>query len=468
MTAAQQNHDRDGTTIAAIATPPGPGGIGIIRISGPEAVSILTSLFRPRTPHTITSHHLNYGWIVDPESQQPLDEVMAVLMAAPRSYTREDVVEIQCHSSYLVLQQILARILKAGAVLAEPGEFTKRAFLNGRIDLTQAEAVIELLQARTEEGLQIALSQLQGGLHDQVASIRENLISIRAVIEVAIDFPDEDVEIIDPEKMLPQLVEGIITPLEELLEAADRGKIFREGISVVILGRPNVGKSSLLNCLLREDRAIVTEIPGTTRDIIEEHLNIKGIPVRIVDTAGIRETSETVEEIGIKKARQKQESADLVLLVIDGAAELTEEDLELAGSIAGQQAIVVINKTDLVPGLDLTGKRQAFAGLPAVEISAKTGQGLAELEDTIFKEVSGDSGLWDPGHTCVPNVRHQNSLSSALAASRQLADAIQSGLPPDLVAIEVQSALDNLGDIIGLTTTEDILDVIFTKFCLGK
>jgi len=468
MTAVHHSHDRDGATIAAIATPPGPGGIGIIRISGPEAKAILTRLFRPLKARPTVSHQLTYGWLIDPANERTLDEVMAVFMAASHSYTCEDVVEIQCHSSYLVLQEILAVVLKHGAVLAEPGEFTKRAFLNGRIDLTQAEAVVELLQAKTGEGLQIALSQLQGSLHDQIGTIRDGLVAIRAVIEVAIDFPDEDLEIINPKEMLNNLHLNVISPLGELIADAERGKIFREGISVVIMGRPNVGKSSLLNSLLQEDRAIVTEIPGTTRDIIEEYLNIKGIPVRIIDTAGIRENAEAVEEIGIKKARQKQESADLVLMVVDSAMELSEEDHALAASINNQHVILVLNKTDLVPGKDLQPYRDAFPKFTPVEISAKEHQGLAGLEEAIFSKVSDSSDHWDPGHTAVPNVRHTNSLVGALAASRQLAEALQENLPPDLVAIEVQSALDHLSDIIGETTTEDVLDMIFTRFCLGK
>jgi len=468
MISAQHRKDRDDTTIAAIATPPGPGGIGIIRISGPEAGSILAELFIPHRKKPITSHQLTYGWLVDPATGQSLDEVMAVFMAAPHSYTREDVVEIQCHSSYLVLQKILALVLKTGAVAAEPGEFTKRAFLNGRIDLTQAEAVIELLQAKTGEGLQIALSQLQGGLHDSIEAIRDGLIAVRAVIEVAIDFPDEDVEIINPGKMLDDLQTTVIAPLSELVDAAERGKIFREGVSVVILGRPNVGKSSLLNSLLKEERAIVTEIPGTTRDIIEEYLNIRGIPVRIVDTAGIRQDAETVEVIGIKKARQKLESADLVLMVVDSAVELTAEDLTLAEIIGDQPTILVLNKIDLVPDKDLDRYRLAFPRFHSVEISAKARTGLFDLEEAIYAEVCGGNKDWDPGHSCVPNVRQAHSLAGALQAARQLAAAIKENLPPDLVAIEVQAALDHLGDIVGETTTDDILDMIFTRFCLGK
>lgn len=468
MISAHHHHDRDGTTIAAIATPPGPGGIGIIRISGPEAGAILAKIFRPQRKRSIISHQLTYGWVVDPVSGHSLDEIMAVFMAAPHSYTREDVVEIQCHSSYLVLQKILGLILKTGAVAAEPGEFTKRAFLNGRIDLTQAEAVIELLQAKTGEGLQIALSQLQGGLHGPIEAIRDGLIAIRAVIEVAIDFPDEDVEIINQAKMLDDLQTAVIKPLSELVDAAERGKIFREGISVVILGRPNVGKSSLLNSLLKEERAIVTEIPGTTRDIIEEYLNIKGIPVRIIDTAGIRQNAEAVEEIGIKKARQKLESADLVLMVVDSAAGLADEDRALAESIGAQPTILVLNKIDLVLGKDLDSYRAAFPHFHPVEISAKAQTGLLDLEDAIYAEVCGGSNDWDPGYSCVPNLRQAICLAGALKAAKQLAEAVEENLPPDLVAIEVQAALDNLGDIVGETTTEDILDMIFTRFCLGK
>lgn len=468
MTVCQHSHYRAATTIAAIATPPGPGGIGIIRISGPQARPILEKLFQPRRKRALLSHQLVYGWLIDPEQKQPLDEVMAVFMPAPHSYTREDVVEIQCHSSYLLLQEILALILKNDAVLAEPGEFTKRAFLNGRIDLTQAEAVIELLQAKTTEGLQIALNQLQGNLHDKIAGIRDELIAIRAVIEVAIDFPDEDVEIINAGQMVATLQAKVVSPLGELIAAAERGKIFREGISVVIMGRPNVGKSSLLNSLLKEDRAIVTEIPGTTRDIIEEYLDIKGIPVRIIDTAGIRDNAEIVEELGIKKARQKQETADLVLMVVDCACGLTSEDLSLAKSIAGQPTILVLNKKDLVPDHDLQPYRDALPDFLPVAISAKNHEGLPGLEEAIFAKVSASAEHWDPGHTSIPNLRHTNSLVGALTISRQLVAALHNGLPADLVAIEVQSALDHLSDIIGETTTDDVLDMIFEKFCLGK
>ncbi|HSH12152.1 MAG TPA: tRNA uridine-5-carboxymethylaminomethyl(34) synthesis GTPase MnmE [Desulfurivibrionaceae bacterium] len=466
--AAQHHADREASTIAAIATPPGPGGIGIIRISGSEARPILGRIFRPSRDRELLSHRLTYGWIVDPASGQTLDEVMAVLMAAPHSYTREDVVEIQSHSSYLILQQLLGLVLKVGAIPAEPGEFTKRAFLNGRLDLTRAEAVIDLLQAQTSQGLQIAVSLLRGSLQERVEAVRQQLLSVRALLEVAIDFPDDDLEIINPTLLLPNLADQVIAPLEELLRAADRGRIYREGISVVILGRPNVGKSSLLNSLLKEERAIVTEIPGTTRDTIEDFLNIKGMPVRIVDTAGIRENAEAVEELGIQRARRKQEGADLVLLVVDGADGVQADDLALLGSLAGRPALLVVNKIDLCPARQLEEFSTAAPGLPVVAVSARTGAGLAELEAAIFATVTGSTEAAEPEHYCVPNVRHRQALQGALVSAGQLVAALENGLPPDLAAIEVQAALEQLGEIVGETTSEDLLDAIFSRFCLGK
>ncbi|MBI5558262.1 MAG: tRNA uridine-5-carboxymethylaminomethyl(34) synthesis GTPase MnmE [Deltaproteobacteria bacterium] len=454
-------------TIAAIATPPGPGGIGIIRISGSRALPILTALFTPKcNTRQLRSHRLYYGWIKNPLSGQPIDEVMAVFMRAPKTYTREDIVEIQCHGSYLVLQDILGQIITLGATLAEPGEFTKRAFLNGRIDLTQAEAVIELLQAKTREGLGLAMSQLQGHLGLIVNSIRAALMSLRAVIEVAIDFPDDDVEIINAEEMGAKLERDIISPLRGLIKSAGQGKIFRDGISVIILGRPNVGKSSLLNALLREERAIVTPIPGTTRDTIEELLDMKGMPVRIIDTAGIRDDAEEVEEIGILRARKKLAEADLVLLMVDGTQPPAPADTILYESVGDKKILLVVNKSDL-DGHSLSLFEAAFPGVPKVAVSAKTHEGIADLENGLFALVTGGSS-WDPGYSCVPNVRQKASLEKALTAARGVEQGLRADLPPDLLAIELQSALDHLADITGETTTEDILDLIFDQFCIGK
>lgn len=461
--------DHTDATIAAIATPPGPGGIGIIRISGAAAPEVLRRLFRPRAPvRQFQSHRLYYGWIVEPAAGVALDEVLAVFMQAPRTYTREDVVEIHCHGSFLVLQQILALILTHPRLrLAEPGEFTKRAFMNGRIDLTQAEAVIDLLQAKSRQGAQLAMAQLEGGLQRIIKTIRDRLVAIRAIIEVAIDFPDEEVEIMRPEALRQQVEAGVQAPLAALLATSDQGRIFRDGIAVVILGRPNVGKSSLLNSLLREERAIVTAVPGTTRDTIEEYLAIRGMPVRIIDTAGIRETAEAVEEMGIRRSRQKLQDADLVLLLLDAAEGLTVEDRALVASVRDKPTVLVINKIDIAQPAAIEAIRQANAALPLVAMSAKTGAGLGELEEMIFTTVTGRSH-WEPGHTSVPNVRHEAALQRALEATDRLLDGLAVQLPPDLIAVELQAALDHLGDIIGETTTEDVLEYIFAQFCIGK
>lgn len=461
--------DHSEATIAAIATPPGPGGIGVIRISGPAALQVLQVLFHPHHPPTIyQSHRLYYGRVVAPASGIALDEALAVFMRAPHTYTREDVVELQCHGSFLVLQDILALILaQPGVRLAAPGEFTKRAFLNGRIDLTQAEAVIELLQAKSRAGAQMAADQLAGGLHRAIATIRDHLIGVRAIMEVAIDFPDEEVEIIDPGALRQKLIAGVREPLGELVARAGQGRLFRDGIAAVILGRPNVGKSSLLNSLLREERAIVTAVPGTTRDTIEEYLTIKGMPVRIIDTAGIRDTAETVEELGIRRSRQKVAGADLVLLVVDATVGLTADDRELLAGVGEKPVVLVINKCDLASPEVVAVVRAASPEVPAAAISAKTGEGIGELEATIFTMVAG-AGQWEPGHASVPNVRHEAALRCAIAATDRVIDGLGVPLPPDLIAVELQAVLDHLGEIIGETTTEEMLDLIFSRFCIGK
>lgn len=467
-------------TIAAIATPPGPGGIGIIKISGPLALNILNKLFsrRPRADghgvsSSFNSHQLYYGWLTSPGQETVIDEVLAVYMRGPHTYTREDVVEIHCHGSYVVLQEALGHVLAAGARAAEPGEFTKRAFLSGRIDLTQAEAVLELLLAKTSSSLSLATSQLQGSLHDRINAIRQSLVSMRAIIEVAIDFPEDDVEIIDGPELLNKLHNDVQAPLTEMLTRADQGKILREGISVVILGRPNVGKSSLLNTLLQEDRAIVTPIPGTTRDTIEEHLNIKGLPVRIIDTAGIRKKAgESVEEIGIERARAKVLEADLILLLLDATEPPGEEDRHLydtfSASRKDSKLIIVLNKKDLAPAIDIDLYRNTFGNVPLLAISAKHHEGIRELEEAIFEIITGGCQHWDPGASAAPNLRHKDAILKALHACRQIETGLSTSLPPDLLAIDLQAALDHLGDIVGETTTEDILDMIFEQFCIGK
>lgn len=468
MTAIKSHGKPVEPTIAAIASPPGPGGIGVIRISGSNSLAILETIFSPSRPITsFSSHRLYYGWINDPEADRPIDEVLAVYMAAPHTYTREDVVEIQCHSSYLVMERILALVLRLDAVLADPGEFTKRAFLNGRIDLSQAEAVIELLDASTSQGLDMALVNLQGGLQQDVTAIQQVLVGMRAVVEVAIDFPDDDVEILDAAEMQEQLQGEVIDPLAGLIAVSDQGRIFRDGVSVVILGRPNVGKSSLLNALLREERAIVTAIPGTTRDTIEEVVNIKGMPVRIVDTAGIRNDAGEVEEIGIERARRKMAEADFIFYLVDGSVPLSPDDHLLYDAVRDKSVILVVNKVDVAPA-DSDEIAAVFPeDLPRVAISATRGDGLAELEQQFFDLVT-QGQPWEPGHGSVPNVRQQASLERTLVDSRRLSDGLSHNVSADLLAVDLQAALDNLGDIVGETTTEDVLDMIFTRFCIGK
>ena len=464
-------------TIAAIATPPGPGGIGVIRISGPLSLQIFQKLFLPRhktKPQDYESRRMYYGWIVDPESGSPVDEVLAVFMRAPNTYTREDVVEIQCHGSYLVLQEILSKITASGARLAQPGEFTKRAFLNGRLDLTQAEAVVELIEAKTDEARSMAVGQLQGRLYEKISSIQKKLVAMKAIIEVAIDFPEDETDILDPAALKQQLKDEVKDPLIELIARADEGKIFREGISAVILGRPNVGKSSLLNTLLEEDRALVTPVPGTTRDTIEEFVNIKGMPVRIVDTAGIRHTTETVEEMGIQRARAKLADAELVLLMLDATAPLAVDDQALYNSVKQnskkQKVLLVLNKIDIAPGASPEQYSAGLGGEPLVSVSAKEHTGISELKDTVFSLIAGSrkGPGWDPGDAVVPNVRHKDALKKGLEACRRVEKGLETAVSPDLLAIDLQSALGYLGDIVGETTAEDVLDMIFERFCIGK
>jgi len=455
-------------TIAAIATAPGTGGIGIIRISGPEALAILHRLFRPYRSHqSLQSHKLYYGTVVN-RSGVVLDEVLAVYMQAPHTYTREDVVELHSHGSYLILQEILSEVLAAGARAADGGEFTKRAFLAGRIDLTRAEAVIDLLEARTSGGVRLAVDQLQGALFEQVTAIRDALVEILAVVEVAIDFPDDDVEILQVEQLLSSLTEQVERPLARLIALADQGKVIREGVKVVIAGRPNVGKSSLLNGLLREDRALVTEIPGTTRDTIEEMISVRGLPVHLVDTAGIRAHDDFVEELGIERARRKLEEADLVLFVVDAAVAVTELDRKLYQFLDEKKRIVVLNKLDVAAEEMAARVSREFADDIQVRISASAGRGLDELLDVIYRQILGsDEGLAEQA-SCAPNLRHKMILEKTLAASRQLRETLQLGSPADLVAVDVQAALDQLGDIVGLTTPDDVLDTLFSRFCIGK
>jgi len=455
-------------TIAAISTPPGAGGIGIIRLSGKLALAILKHFFIPKNPTcNFQSHRLYYGHIRNKEDGRLYDEVLAVFMAAPHTYTREDVVEIHCHGSFLILHDILELLLNGGARLASPGEFTKRAYLNGRIDLTQAEAVIDILSAKTSKGVDLAMEQLSGSLYKRIAPVQKTLVELRAIVEVAIDFPDEDVEILDYQLLKERLTGEVVAPLRHLLANADQGRLFREGISIVIAGLPNVGKSSLLNTILQEDRALVTPVPGTTRDSIEEFVDIMGMPARIIDTAGIRDEVEEVESLGIRRARELINRADLVLFMLDWSRGVTKGDLDLYREVSHKPLLLLLNKTDIAaetnPDISLFGDK----GDTPLKISAKEQTGIEALKKAIFAKVTEGEGQWEE-IGCAPNLRHQRSLKAALTGALRIEETLAAGLTNDLVAVDLQECLDCLSEIVGETTTEDILDVIFAQFCLGK
>jgi len=459
-------------TIAAISTALGEGGIGIVRLTGPEALPILRSLFLTRSApdpapgSTLPGwypqpYRLHYGQIVDPSSGLAVDEVLAVHMPAPATYTRQDIVEINGHGGIVALQQILALCLRQGARPAEPGEFTARAFLNGRIDLAQAEAVLDVVRAKTSRSLQAALAQLDGRLSGQVRSVRETLVDALAQLEAGIDFPEDEI----PERDIGPDLEQAGRCLERLLADADRGIIYRQGVRAAIVGRPNVGKSSLLNCLLRSSRAIVTDIPGTTRDTLEETLNLQGVPIVLVDTAGITAAQDLIEKLGVERSRAALEQADLALLVVDASQTPGEADRAMAALIGGRPALLVLNKIDLVacPDAGWSGILEA-AGLP---VSALTGQGIPELEKAIVATVlSGQVNA--SALPLVTNPRHKALLSRALDQVRVAHTGHEAGLTADLVAIDLAAAVQTLGEITGQTAGEDLLDAVFGNFCIGK
>ncbi len=458
----------DADTIAAIATPAGAGGIGVVKVSGPRSVSSVLPLLSPsRDPSRLKSHRLYHGHAVDPETQETVDEVLFTVMRAPQSYTREDVVEVQAHGSRCGLQTILELILRQGVRLAEPGEFTKRAFLNGRIDLTQAEAVAEVVSAQTKEALELATKQLKGRLGEAIRSVRKPVKAVLVEVEAAIDFPEDVEEIIRPETFAQRIRQEVIGPLEELLSHYEEGHVYREGVSAIIIGRPNVGKSSLMNRLLERERSIVTTIPGTTRDFIEEMVNIRGIPLRLIDTAGLHDTDDALETIGIRFTRQRLDEADIILFMIDCSVPLTQEDAKIFELVSDRRAILVVNKTDLSPRQPIRQMVAQCPRLPWVEISALYNRGVEELKNTIFDAVTDLAGPSDLP-SIVPNVRHKVAIQRAVTASKTVTEGFRTQRPPELVAIDLKEVLDSLGEIIGVTTTEDILDQIFSEFCIGK
>ena len=453
-------------TIAAVATAMGEGGIGIVRISGENALSILEKVFCSVKNRPTENRKLTYGFVTDNFTGEKIDEVMAVYMKAPHSYTAEDVVEIQCHGSIVSLRKILALVLKNGARLAEPGEFTKRAFLNGRLDLSQAEAVIDLVRAKSDKTFDVALSQLEGSFSKKIKEIRSDLVDILVNITVNIDYPDEDIEVITYENLISGLG-NVKAKVDSLLATADTGRILREGLNIAIIGKPNVGKSSLMNALLRETRAIVTEIPGTTRDTIEEALTIRNIPVKLTDTAGIRHTDDVIEKIGIEKSKESFNKADLVIFMVDNSRPLDDEDREIIEYIGDRKVLAVINKTDLENRLDISEIKRKLPNGIFIETSMAREDGISRIEDEIENLVYGGK-VKQNDSMMVTNVRHKALLEEASYALRDAASMAGAGEALEFLEIDVNRAYEALGEIIGEAVNEDIINEVFARFCLGK
>jgi tRNA modification GTPase len=458
-------------TIAAISTPIGEGGIGIVRLSGKDSIQIAEKIFSSPKNKTIKdskSHRVIYGYIKNPSTGKEIDEVLVTIMRSPYSYTREDVVEINCHGGMVALRKTLELVLKQGARLAEPGEFTKRAFINGRIDLSQAEAVLDLIRSKTDESRKIAIEQLQGGLSEKITAIRNRLTELCANVEAYIDFPEDEIETASKKDMLESM-KDINRELQTLLKTYEEARFFREGLSTAIVGRPNVGKSSLLNALLKKDRAIVTESPGTTRDVIEEYLNINGLPLRIMDTAGIRDVQDIVEKEGVKRSLQSIENADLVIAVFDCSEPLKEEDLEVIEKIKDKNTIVVLNKCDL-PAIFDKGTLDSYLtpnNSHVLNISAIRGDGLEGLKNKIFESCLKDWKEEREG-VVITNLRHRIAIGDTKTLLDRAMSALIENQPIEIVALELRDSLDRLGEIVGAVTTEDILNKIFNDFCIGK
>lgn len=454
-------------TIAAVATAYGEGGIGIIRISGEKALGILEDVFEfAGETSQIVNRRMTYGRIVDRENEQIIDEVLAVYMKGPKTYTAEDVVEINCHGSMVSLRKTLALVLRKGARLAEPGEFTKRAFLNGRLDLSQAEAVIDIIKAKTDRSFDVAMSQLEGALSLRVTEIRQKLLDLLVDITVNIDYPDEDIEELTYDKIEENIL-LIGEMIEKLLSTADTGRMIREGIRVAIVGKPNVGKSSLMNSLLRETRAIVTEIPGTTRDTIEEAISIRNIPVYLVDTAGIRETSDEVEKLGIERSKAAFNEADFIIFIMDGSSAISDEDREIAAYLDGRNSVVLINKNDLERGFTNDDVRELVNDTVIIETSLINNEGIEKIENHIEELVYGGE-LSQHESTMVNNVRHIELLQQSRDSLRDAMNMTLAREALDFIEVDVRNAYELLGEITGETVSDDIINEVFARFCLGK
>ncbi|GGA06673.1 tRNA modification GTPase MnmE [Paenibacillus marchantiophytorum] len=454
-------------TIAAISTPLGEGGIAVIRVSGEEAVPFVEGIFRSKTKLSVAqTHTVHYGFIVEPVSAEKVEEVLVTLMKAPRSFTMEDVVEVSCHGGIVSVKKVLDLLLQQGVRLAEPGEFTKRAFLNGRIDLTQAEAVIDLIRAKSDRAFKVALKQVEGNLSKQIKHLRHVLVELMAHVEVNIDYPEHDVEEMT-NSFIKNKCDTVMIEIDRLLVTAEQGKILREGIETAIVGKPNVGKSSLLNELAQENRAIVTDIPGTTRDVIEEFVNIGGIPLKLLDTAGIRETTDLVEQIGVERSRTALAEADLILLVLNSNEELQFDEIALMKQLADKQTIVILNKIDLTRKLNVEQVLSYFPQERIVELSLIENKGIEDLEKAIAA-IFFEGKLESSDLTYVSNVRHISLLKQAKRSLHDALEANEQYVPIDMIQIDIRAAWEQLGEIIGDSVGESLIDQIFTQFCLGK
>lgn len=457
---------KDFDTIGAISTSIGEGGIAIVRISGDKAKDVVEKIFQAKNGQSIKdmkSYTMKYGYIID-ENNNHIDEVIVSFMKGPRSFTAEDTIEINCHGGVVATNKVLEQVIKQGVRIAEPGEFTKRAFLNGRIDLSQAEAVIDIINAKTDLSMKSALMQSEGLISKEIRGLRERLLSTIAHIEATVDYPEDDLEEVTSEMAIRDL-DIIKKEIKEFIETAEEGKILREGLSTVIVGKPNVGKSSLLNALTKENRAIVTDIPGTTRDVIEEYINISGIPIKIIDTAGIRETDDVVEKIGVERSRAKINDADLIILILDSSNELTEEDKEIINHISNKKYMILLNKSDL--NSKITQKDLENINCTNIySISAKTGEGIDEvrtaIKDMFFK------GEISTNNVIITNTRHKEALLRAYECIESAINTLNYTFAIDLASIDIRNAWTFLGEITGDSLEENIIDKIFKDFCLGK
>ncbi|MDG0822666.1 MAG: tRNA uridine-5-carboxymethylaminomethyl(34) synthesis GTPase MnmE [Staphylococcus equorum] len=455
-------------TITSISTPMGEGAIGIVRLSGADAVNVADKLFKGKQKLAdVTSHTINYGHIIDPESEEVIEEVMVSVLRAPKTFTREDIVEINCHGGILTINRVLELTMSNGARMAEPGEFTKRAFLNGRIDLSQAEAVMDFIRSKTDRASKVAMNQIEGRLSDMIKRQRQSILEILAQVEVNIDYPEyDDVEDATTEFLLGKSNE-IKEEINKLLETGTQGKIMREGLSTVIVGRPNVGKSSMLNNLIQDNKAIVTEVPGTTRDTLEEYVNVRGVPLRLVDTAGIRETEDIVERIGVERSRKALGEADLILFVLNYNEALSEEDRKLYEVIKNEDAIVIVNKMDLDKQLDIDEVKAMIGDMPLIQTSMLKQEGIDQLEIQI-RDLFFGGDVQNQDMTYVSNSRHISLLKEARNTIQDAIDAAKSDIPMDMIQIDLTRTWEILGEIIGESASDELIDQLFSQFCLGK